>query len=160
MKQRIRVAAIIVNENKILLVKHVHPETGYTWWVPPGGGIKEKDSSIFNCAKREVFEETNLKVEVSKIIYLREYLDKRDSSENTEGTLNIEIFVLADHYDGKINVDNIKGNDPDELYIKQVEWLPKEEIQDIIVYPEILKDDFWNDYKQGFPNTKYLGRQV
>ena len=36
MKNRIRAAAIIDN-NKILLVKHVHPITGFEWWVPPGG---------------------------------------------------------------------------------------------------------------------------
>ncbi len=160
MKQRIRVASIITQENKILLVKHVHPETGYTWWVPPGGGIKKEDSSIFDCAKREVFEETNLTIETSKIIYLREYLDKRDSLENTDGVLNIEIFILADSYSGEVNMNNIKGSGPDELFIKQVEWLSKKEIQDITVYPEILKDDFWNNYKQGFLDTKYLGRQA
>ena len=71
MKHRIRVATIIINDNKILLVKHVHPETGYTWWVPPGGGIEEFDSSIFDCAKREAFEETNLTIENSRILYIR-----------------------------------------------------------------------------------------
>ena len=160
MKQRIRVATIITNKDKVLLVKHVHPESGYTWWVPPGGGIKKEDSSIFDCAKRETFEETNLKIEASKIIYLREYLDKRGTLENTDGKLNIEIFILADSYDGEVNINNIKGSGPDELYIKQVKWLSKEEMQDIIVYPEILKDDFWIDYRQEFFNTKYLGRQV
>lgn len=160
MKQRIRVATIITHNDTILLVKHVHPKTGYTWWVPPGGGIKEEDSSIFACAKREVFEETNLKVEASKIIYLREFLDKRDALSRTEGVLNIEIFILANSFGGKIKMDNIKGSGPDEQYIKQVEWLSAEEIQNIIVFPEILRDDFWNDYKEGFPNTKYLGRQI
>jgi 8-oxo-dGTP pyrophosphatase MutT (NUDIX family) len=160
MKQRIRVATMIINDNKVLLVKHVHPKTGYTWWVPPGGGIKEKDSSIFDCAKREAFEETNLNIEASKIIYLREFLDKRDSLENKDHELNIEIFLLANSYDRETNMDNIKGSGLDELYIKEVKWLSKEEIQDIIVYPEILKDDFWNDYKEGFPNTKYLGKQI
>ena len=58
MNHRIRVATIIINNQKILLVKHVHPETGYAWWVPPGGGLEDKDASIFDCAKREVFEET------------------------------------------------------------------------------------------------------
>ena len=160
MEQRIRVAAIITQNNKILLVKHVHPKTGYTWWVPPGGGIKKDDSSIFDCAKRETFEETNLTIEISKIIYLREYLDKRDSLENTDGVLNIEIFVLADKYTGEVNINNIEGNGPDEQFIKKVEWLSQEEIQNIIVYPEILKDDFWSNYKQGFLSTKYLGRQA
>lgn len=160
MKQRIRVATIILKDDKILLVKHVHPETGYTWWVPPGGGVKKDDSSIFDCAKREVFEETNLIIETSKIIYLREFLDKRDSLENTDGVLNIEIFILADGYNGVVNLNNIIGNGPDEQFIKQVEWLSKKEIQNITVYPEILKDNFWDDYKQGFPSTKYLGRQA
>ncbi|MCD4669627.1 MAG: hypothetical protein K8S14_04205 [Actinomycetia bacterium] len=91
---------------------------------------------------------------------MREYLDKRGTLENTDGKLNIEIFILADSYDGEVNMNNIKGSGPDELYIKQVEWLSKEEMQDIIVYPEILKDDFWIDYRQEFSNTKYLGRQV
>ncbi|MCK5510682.1 NUDIX hydrolase [Candidatus Parcubacteria bacterium] len=160
MKQRIRVATIITNRNKVLLVKHVHPESEYTWWVPPGGGIKKEDSSIFDCAKRETFEETNLKIEALKIIYLREYLDKRDSLKNIDGKLNIEIFILADSYDGEVNMNNIKGNGPDELYIKQIEWLSKDEMQDIVVYPEILKNDFWIDYRQKFFNTKYLGRQI
>lgn len=34
MKYRIRAAGIIELENKILLVKHVHPETKFEWWVP------------------------------------------------------------------------------------------------------------------------------
>lgn len=160
MKQRIRVATIITDKDNVLLVKHVHPKSGYTWWVPPGGGVKKEDSSIFDCAKRETFEETNLKVSTSRIIYLREYLDKRDSLENTDGELNIEIFILADSYAGEANMNNIKGRGPDELYIKEVKWLSRDELQDINVYPEILKDDFWNDCREGFPNFKYLGRQV
>ncbi len=53
MKNRIRSAAIIVRDNKILLVKHVHPKTGFVWWVPPGGGIEESDESLngqISCA--------------------------------------------------------------------------------------------------------------
>lgn len=160
MKHRIRVANIIINSDKVLLIKHVDPKSGYIWWVPPGGGVEEKDLSIFECAKRETFEETNLIVNISKIIYLREFLDKRDSLEKAESELNIEVFLLADSYNGEVNMDNVKGSGPDELYIKEVKWFSKEDIQEIIVYPEILKDDFWNDYKQGFPKVKYLGRQV
>lgn len=154
MKHRIRAAAIIADNNKILLVKHVHPKTGHTWWVPPGGGIRERDNSIFDCIKREAFEETNLKINTSRIIYIREFLDKEDNE------LNIELFALADDYHGNISMENIHGNGPDELYIKDVKWLSKEETRGITVYPEILKDDFWDDYQQEFPNTKYLGRQV
>ncbi len=160
MKHRIRAATIIINNDKVLLVKHVDPKSGYTWWVPPGGGIEEKDLSIFDCAKRETFEETNLNVNISKIIYLREFLDKRDSSENINSELNIEVFLLAENYNGELNMNNVKGSGPDELYIKEVKWFSKDEIQEINVYPEILKDNFWDDYIQDFPEVKYLGRQA
>lgn len=79
MKHRVRVAAIIVEDNNVLLVKHVSPETGYEWWVPPGGGMEKIDNSIFDCAKREVFEETDLKVDVSKVIYIREFIEKSNN---------------------------------------------------------------------------------
>lgn len=154
MQHRIRIAVIIINDNKILIVKHVHPETGYTWWVPPGGGIEEFDSSIFECAKREAFEETNLKIEASKILYIREFYSKETQ------ILNMELFTLADSFHGEIGLENIEGKGPDELFIKGVSWFSKEELKDIIVFPEILRDEFWDDYAAGFPNTKYLGRQI
>jgi len=154
MDHRIRAAAIIVNNNKVLLVKHVHPETGYTWYVPPGGGVKEIDSSIFDCAKRETFEETNLKIEVSRLLYIREFYDKENEK------LNIELFVLADAFEGEIDLKNIKGSGPDENFIKEAKWFSKEELADLIVFPEIIKDEFWNDCAIGFPKVKYLGRQI
>jgi len=151
MNHRIRVAAIIISNQKVLLVKHVHPETGYAWWVPPGGGLDDKDASIFDCAKREVFEETNLKVDVSRIIYIREFL----------GTdINLEIFTLADNHQGEVGIKNIHGNGTDEDFIKDVAWFSKDELQDTVVFPEILKDKLWDDYAINFPTTKYLGRQV
>ena len=71
MKNRIRSAAIIIDKNKVLLVKHVNPVTKEEFWVPPGGGIESHDENIFECAKRETHEETGLTIEVEKIIYLR-----------------------------------------------------------------------------------------
>jgi hypothetical protein len=46
MKHRIRAAAIIVNQNAVLLVNHKHPANGFEWWVPPGGGFFAKGNYI------------------------------------------------------------------------------------------------------------------
>lgn len=154
MIQRIRAASLVVDNDKVLLVKHVHPRTGFTWWVPPGGGVEEWDTSIFDCARRETFEETNLTVDISKIVYIREFLDMESQK------LNIEFFVLADNYHGEIGLGNINSNGLDEQYIKEVRWLSKGELQDIVVFPEILKDEFWSDRAMNFPTVKYLGRQA
>lgn len=154
MENRIRVAAIIIKDRKILLVKHVHPKTGYGWWVPPGGGIEEVDNSIFDCAKREAFEETNFQIKTSKILYIREFYDKEHQK------LNLEIFTLADSFKGEVSLKNIAGNGSDEQYIKDVARFSREELKDIVVFPEILRAEFWDDHAVGFPNIRYLGRQI
>lgn len=154
MRHRIRVAAMVVDKDRVLLVQHVHPVSGFTWWVPPGGGIEPGDSSIFDCARREVFEETGLQVDLSRIAYIREYLDQENEA------LNLEIFVIADKFDGHLTIEHVQGNGPDEHYIRDVQWVAKEEMDAMTIYPEILKDGFWKDVAQGFSETRYLGKQI
>lgn len=154
MKQRIRVAAIIMKDNKILLVKHVHPQTGIAIWIPPGGGMEEHDSSIFDCAVRETFEETGINIAASKIVYLREFLDEEFDA------LNLEIFLLGEILGGELSIDHIYGKGLDEHYIKDVRWFSRQETSQVTVFPEILTNQFWDDYDDQFPSTKYLGRQI
>jgi 8-oxo-dGTP diphosphatase len=153
MRHRIRAAALIVNDNKILLVKHVHPQTGEAWWVPPGGGMEACDRSVFDCAAREVFEETGLQVKLSRIVYLREF------AERDAGVHHMELFLAADSFSGQVTMANIKACDYDAAYIKEVAWLSPAEMQDLSVYPENLKDSFWQDLQQDFPTVRYLGIQ-
>ncbi|MFA5985793.1 MAG: NUDIX hydrolase [Parcubacteria group bacterium] len=149
MKHRIRAAAIIIDEEKILLIKHVHPVTQFTWWVPPGGGVELEDASIIDCVKREVFEETGLQVDVeSDLRFIREFFDK------TYDTLNIEIFFDARVVGGNLSMEHIAGNGVDEDFIKDVKWCTIADLQNVIVYPEILKDNFGRNAK-----NIYLGRQ-
>ena len=61
---------------------------------------------------------------------------------------------------GDLTISHIQGNGPDEHYIKDVRWISKAEMKDMVVYPDILKDEFWADLAQGFPETRYLGVQV
>lgn len=133
---------------------HVHPETKYVWWVPPGGQIEETDNSIFEAVKREVWEETGLNVKVNEEVkYIREFVDKENN------TLNLELFVEATVIDGELSIDNIYGKGRDEDFIKAVKWISKEEIKELEVFPEIIKEDsFWIENKTKV--TRYLGRQV
>lgn len=153
MINRIRVAAIIVEEQKILLVRHSHPTTKFEWWVPPGGGLEEVDKDIHECAIRETWEETGYNIQTDEILYIREFVDLENS------TYNLEIFLRGKILSGELSKKNIQGNGPDEHYIKEVCWLDRKEIQKSNVFPEILKEDeFWSNIKrEGY--TKYLGRQ-
>lgn len=152
MRHRVRAAALIVEDNRILLVQHVHPETGDMWWVPPGGGVEPVDGDIYDTVRREVWEETGLAVELVRVVYIREYYE-----EETD-TLHFELFLSSNGRSGELTITNIQGTGIDEHYIKDARFIHKDDLQEMIVYPEILKDGFWGDLALGFPETKYLGR--
>jgi ADP-ribose pyrophosphatase YjhB (NUDIX family) len=53
-KIRIRVAGLVVEENKILLI--AHKKGNEIYWLLPGGGV-EYQESLDEALKREFFEE-------------------------------------------------------------------------------------------------------
>lgn len=57
MPEKIRAAAIIIRNNKILLIHR--RETGKEYWVFPGGGVKEGETTK-DAAARELKEETSI----------------------------------------------------------------------------------------------------
>lgn len=154
MKHRIRAAALITKGDSILLVQQVHPISGEEWWVPPGGGVEDKDDSVFDCVHREVFEETGLKVELASLVYFREFLDEENQARN------LELFIEATAFSGDLTIQSIQGTGSNEHCIQDVRWVCKDEIGDMVVYPEILKNGFWDDLAKGFPRTRYLGIQI
>lgn len=154
MKHRIRVAALITRGDRILLVQHIHPETGEEWWVPAGGGVEPEDESAFECAKREVFEETGLAVDLTEIVYLREFVDQDNRNRN------LEILIGSRSCTGELTIRHVQGSEPDEHYIRDVRWVPRAELHDMVVYPEILKDRFWENHAEGSPEMRYLGVQT
>ncbi|MBU4283930.1 MAG: NUDIX hydrolase [Nanoarchaeota archaeon] len=150
LENRIRVGVLIFEDNKILLVKHVDPVTGFSWWVPPGGGLKGTES-IFECGEREVKEETNLKVKLDKIAYIRQFTSYKEKQNN------IEIYVTSSNHKGRMSIKGIIGKGEDESYIKQVKFFSKKELKNIKVFPSEIKEEMWEDHKKGFPAIKFLG---
>ena len=149
MKSRIRAAALIVQDEKILMVKHVHPTTQDVRWVPPGGGMESYDMSIIDCVMREVQEETGFDVEVDHDPhFIREFFDTEHE------TLNMEFFFTARIIGGNLSMAFIAGKGDDEQYIKDVRWCTISDLQECVIYPEILKKNFGRDNKNVF-----LGRQ-
>ena len=153
MQHRIRAAAIVVKDNRVLLVKHRHPNTDFEWWVPPGGGVINGET-IYDCAKRETHEETGLDIELGRILYLREFIDLELSMHN------LEIFIAASSVQGRLTTKNLNPLDDDAHYIKEVQFLSQEEIRDFVVFPEILKDKLLSDLASDkWEDVQYLGQQ-
>ena len=152
MRHRIRAAVIVVEGDSVLLVRHQHDEVhgGESWWVPPGGGIEGKESLV-ECARREVFEETGLSVELGRIAYVREFVEP--------GYHHCEVFFVASSYSGTLRSGSSPGTgifDVDHV-IKNVRFVRSDEMEGMTVYPEIIKTSFWDDLADGFKETRYLG---
>lgn len=151
MQHRVRAAVILIDGGKLLLVKHVDPKTAEEWWIPPGGGLQADDQSILDCAARETYEETGLRVSTGRLIYFRDF------HERATDTHHIELFFLADHFHGSLTTEHAQGKGPDEDFIQELRWLTRQELQALTVYPPMLKGGLWHDLGQGFPTVRYLG---
>lgn len=67
MARHTRYQGAIVRDDAILLIQHRERSSGRSYWVIPGGGIEEGETEE-ECVVREMQEETNLKVEVERLV--------------------------------------------------------------------------------------------
>jgi ADP-ribose pyrophosphatase YjhB (NUDIX family) len=144
MRYGISAAALIVRNEQVLLVNH--RETGrYDFWVPPGGGLQGSES-VFECARRETLEETGLDVELGRILYIQEFWEP--------GYHFCKFFILCKSFRGDLTLAN---KDQNEGFLVDARFFTQDELRELPVYPEILKDQFWDDLKAEHPVTRYLG---
>lgn len=122
MKYEKSCGCVILNEDKILLIKQRRGSYGFP------KGHTEKQETELETAIREVKEETGLDVEVD--------LTKRYSITYPKGenVLKEVVYFLAktDSYDVKIQ----------EIEIEEAKWVPINEINNIIVFEDLK--NMWN----------------
>lgn len=71
---RIGIGAIIIKDEKVLLVKRgVEPSKGL--WAIPGGTLKLGES-LQECAAREIYEETGITIKVRDCIYVFDFIER------------------------------------------------------------------------------------
>ncbi len=75
-KVRVRVCGLLIENEKILLVKHKGIQNkGDIFWAPPGGGVSFLENTE-DALKREFLEETGLSIEVEKFLFFHEFIQK------------------------------------------------------------------------------------
>ena len=124
MKARIRVSAIIVKNNKVLLIHR--RKQGREYWVFPGGGI-EKGETPEEAIIREVKEETGLEGKGTKFAFW--YFDS--------GIRHPFYFVEVDYQKPKLGGPEVKRNSSNNWY--SPEWIKKEEVENINLVPKEAK---------------------
>lgn len=73
-KVRVRVGGILIEDNKILLLKHEGVGKMEYLWSPPGGGMEFGENAEENL-KREFLEETGLNIRVDEMLFMNEFIN-------------------------------------------------------------------------------------
>ena len=143
MRYGISAGAIVTDGARILLVHH--QGDGLDFWVPPGGAL-EGDESVFDCARREAFEETGLRVDLDRIVYIEEFVEPDYHF--------CKFHICARTFSGELSLGNLPA---DETFLVDARFFSRDELDGLTVYPPILMTRFWDDLEAGFPETRYLG---
>jgi len=155
--RNIRTRVIVVRESKMLLHAPCGDQMGGrdSYRVLPGGGL-EPNESLYECAEREVYEETGLRVRVTSLAFLREWVVPKtvptevarrhgeslwfpgssDEDGLPEHAYGLEVYLWAEIPEGaraepKPGDENITGG--------LAEWVPLELVPDEPLFPMELK---------------------
>lgn len=124
---RLGVRAIILRENRLLLVNAYREGAGPELWCAPGGGA-EAHSSLHENLKREVHEETGLYIDVGPVVLVNEFHDPDIPFHQ------VDIFFRASIVKGEISNTWI---DPEGI-VKERRFFAQRDIADLSVKPSSL----------------------
>lgn len=124
--RRVAVRAIIVDNDKLLLVRLLSGGKPQNFYCTIGGGLDEGES-LTDGIKREVLEETGVVAKVGKLLCIQQYSDKND---------NIEFFFHVTNTEDFKSIDLSKTSHGLEE-IAEIGFFNSSEVT---VLPEFLKD--------------------
>jgi len=125
MRTNKRVSAIVIKDNKILLI-HRRKE-GREYWVVPGGGVEEGEG-LEQGLIREVKEETGLDLIRYNLI-----------AQNTEDEIE-HYFYICELSKGEpvLGGPEAEDNNKDNWY--HLEWMSKDKLSNLSLYPKHIKE--------------------
>ena len=140
--KRIRAVAIIINNEKVLLMHRIN--SGKEYYVFPGGGVKNGET-VEQAVLREVQEETSLEVKIKKLLY-HHILD--DGSE--------QFFYLCRYVSGEPKLGD--GNEARDMAESNANfynpiWCDIKDLLQLLLYPLEIRDWLIEDVKINFENV-------
>lgn len=119
-----------------------------SWYFQEEGW--KRGETLFQGAVREVKEETGLDVVADRIVYTREILAGKDHG--------VEFYVVCRVQGGELALGSDSEHEDGNLILKDVHEVP---IEDFVSmdnwYPTELHPILEKDFKDGFPEVRFLG---
>lgn len=145
LNHRISAGALVEQNGRVLLVRS-RKEGVYDFWVAPGGGIQGTET-LAAAAEREVKEETGLLVKTGQLVYVEEFFSPE--------TRFCKFWFAATLAGGTLSV---AAPEAAAEFIVDAAWLTHPQIQSLPVFPEVLRERYWQDRAAGFAGgLQHLG---
>lgn len=125
-----RVGAIIIHDNKILMVKNELSPYFYS----VGGRVKLNETAE-QAVLREVYEETGIHMEVDRLGFVHECFFVEEVTKERFHELSFYFYIKAK------DIENIRSNSYTELGAKEgLFWLPLDRLNEFYIYPEFFRE--------------------
>lgn len=127
----IRCRGIILNGDKLLVVKHSQKDDYYAL---PGGHL-EFGEDIRVCMIREIKEELGIEPILGNLLYVHNYKEGRDESDSIH---SVEFFFEIKNGKDYANCEKLSRSHSHEL--AEIRWVDIDE--NVNILPEQIKNDF------------------
>jgi len=110
---RVRVAALMIHDGRVVVVRHRAGSS--TYHLLPGGGVSYRET-LEEAVVREVLEETGFEARIGRLLFVNDTIDPHGSRHVVNITFSAEIVggaVTDSPIDG--NVEGVEFIDPGRL---------------------------------------------
>ncbi|MBO6525311.1 MAG: NUDIX domain-containing protein [Balneolaceae bacterium] len=129
-KLRVRVAGLLLEDEKLLLIRMHSPVSDSDIWTAPGGGV-EFGETLEEALKREFQEETGLSITVKKLLHVNELLELPYHA--------IELFFLVEKLYGELRLGSDPEHNKEDQLLKEIRFFREDELSGIPLKPDELK---------------------
>lgn len=131
------IGGICVHENRLLLIHRINKERDFNqeYFVFPGNTVDD-DSSLATTLTEE-FAQMSLTITLGDLFYANE--DDADESE---------YYYLCTYQGGEVTTSVADESNEEQKQFYTPQWIPLEELDDLVVYPESVKNLILEELEQ------------
>ena len=137
---RVRVAGILIENGKLLLV--AHNKNNNVYWLLPGGGV-DFGESLTEALEREFSEELNIKIKVKDLLLISETIFPSGERQI------LNICFCCEYIDGEYLLG-------EEQRLHDFGFFSEDEIKEIKILPPLNRELI--DIMAGSRNARYIGK--